>query len=591
MILEPATRHPPGLRLGSLGLLRVVLLSLTVFAACRGVSAEVDGRRRLDSSSSIFRRLKKPSRIRRLNSSSSSVELPVDATPKTAAPDEGYLDPNKDHGPTTRIILSTGAGTGTQPPASWLNPLRAAIVRRNNKKKKSSNRITIDFGSQSTSGTTLSYKSSSKNAIGYNNHDVAADITPRQIDDPDEGIKRITYQYDDDRRQMKKYNRFRRYKGSASVSASATDAGTAAATTGALLGDGGEIVVSLDSGGVKKLLTALPSAVSHVVGGLVTTLRVVVLLIVGRRLINGFVYFIKDIVLNLPADYLTGYYLRKTFTRLERAYLRYYELPSALRALARLASQICIQFVFAEVVGWVYGMSEPPCRAEGKGLSLVCGTLWMAIVVVAGRACSKAVAVWGGPLRLEVASHPKNRKVFTRPSHFIEWVTNMDELKSILSHDTVKAFDPNPLIFPATWIPLKILLTFAVAKALSSEPSSSSNADQVPKLMKQYLVQLALGDEWHRVFLVEKRVGLGLLAISLYFLGLVNLFANATAASGVAASLMIPSLVAVIVSGWMNVVIFVTRLNLNKKEAADKALEKRKRAAIGTFRLGDSYYN
>ena len=67
--------------------------------------------------------------------------------------------------------------------------------------------------------------------------------------------------------------------------------------------------------------------------------------------------------------------------------------------------------------------------------------------------------------------------------------------------------------------------------------------------------------------------------------------ANGTAVSGVAASLMIPTLVAVVVSGWMNVVIFITRLNLNKKEAAVKALEKRKGAAIGTFRLGDPYYN
>jgi len=38
-------------------------------------------------------------------------------------------------------------------------------------------------------------------------------------------------------------------------------------------------------------------------------------------------------------------------------------------------------------------------------------------------------------------------------------------------------------------------------------------------LMKQYLIQLALGDEWQRVFLGEKRVGLGILVVLSYFIG------------------------------------------------------------------------
>ena len=37
--------------------------------------------------------------------------------------------------------------------------------------------------------------------------------------------------------------------------------------------------------------------------------------------------------------------------------------------------------------------------------------------------------------------------------------------------------------------------------------------------MKQYLVQLALGDEWHRVFLGERRVGLGIIVVISYFFG------------------------------------------------------------------------
>ena len=319
------------------------------------------------------------------------------------------------------------------------------------------------------------------------------------------------------------------------------------------------------------------------------------LLFLGRRTLNLLAFFVRDIVLNLPVDYLTGLYLRKTFTRLERAYLRYYELPSALRAMARTSSHVCVLFALSKLVGWLYEMGGPPCREGGKGLSPVCGILWIGVVVTAGRACSSAMEAWGGPLRLEEATHPKNRRVFTRPSHIVEWITDLDEWKSIMSQPESRAFDPNPLIFPATWVPFKLLLFFAVVMSLSADPETyrwcSRKIDQVPRIMNRYLLQLALGDEWHKVFLVEKRVGLGFAVAAVYIVALIRLVVGGAAVNGFAAGLMIPSLVAAVASGWMNLVIFWARLDLNKEEAKRDALEKRKRAAIGTFRVGDSYYN
>ena len=357
----------------------------------------------------------------------------------------------------------------------------------------------------------------------------------------------------------------------------------------------GKVTVNLDVTGLQRLLLSVPALIGGTVGTMFATLRIVALLIAGRRMLNVLAFIFKDIILNFPIDYLTGYYLRKTFTRLERAYLRYYELPSALRAIARTGSQMCILFLVASIIGWVYAMGDPPCREEGQGLSMICSVLWITAVVAAGRACASGIAAWGGPLRVEVATHPKNKKVFTRPSHFVEWITNVDEVKNLLSHDSIKAFDPNPLIFPATWVPFKILLIFAVAKGLEIGPSTcswcSTESPNLPRLMKLYLFQAALGEEWHRVLLVEKRVGLGIVAVSAYFVALANLVFVTTKISGFAASLMIPSLAAVIISGWMNVVIYITRQDLDKKEAAAKALERRKRAALGTFQLGDSYYN
>ena len=362
-----------------------------------------------------------------------------------------------------------------------------------------------------------------------------------------------------------------------------------------LSGDGGELTVDLDVNGLQRLLSTLLALIGGTIGATFATFRIVAMLIVGRRLLNAIAFVFKDIILNLPIDYLTGYYLRKTFTRLERAYLRYYELPSALRAIARTGSQICILFLVASIIGWVYAMGDPPCREEGKGLSMICSVLWITAVVAAGRACASAVAVWGGPLRVEVATHPKNKQVFTRPSHFVEWISNVDEVKNLLSHDGVKAFDPNPLIFPATWVPIKVLLIFAVAKSLEAGPSDcswcSTDSPTLPRLMKSYLVQAALGEEWQRVLLIEKRVGLGIAAVSAYVVALANLVLMTTKVSGFAASFMIPSLAAAIISGWMNVVIHITRKDLDKQEAAAKALERRKRASLGTFKLGDSYYN
>ena len=53
-------------------------------------------------------------------------------------------------------------------------------------------------------------------------------------------------------------------------------------------------------------------------------------LLITRRILNS--------TSNAVVDYFRGRYLRTTFTRLERAYLRYYEFPAATRAVFRVAS-------------------------------------------------------------------------------------------------------------------------------------------------------------------------------------------------------------------------------------------------------------
>jgi tryptophan-rich sensory protein len=123
--------------------------------------------------------------------------------------------------------------------------------------------------------------------------------------------------------------------------------------------------------------------------------------------------------------------------------------------------------------------------------------------------------------------------------HPIQWIRGLDEWKHFSSLINLRkngnqsesrrrrwrAFNPDPLLFPATWMPLRWLQIYVIARAFATDPgqyrwcSAEKQTVIVHRLMNVYLVQLALGDEWSRVFLGEYRVGLGILVVSFYFLG------------------------------------------------------------------------
>jgi tryptophan-rich sensory protein len=120
--------------------------------------------------------------------------------------------------------------------------------------------------------------------------------------------------------------------------------------------------------------------------------------------------------------------------------------------------------------------------------------------------------------------------------HPIQWIRGLDEWKHFTSLRDGKsrregkkrkwrAFNPDPLLFPATWMPLRWLQIYAISKAFATDPdqyrwcSPEKQSLIVHRLMNIYLIQLALGDEWSRVFLGEYRVGLGIVAVSCYFIG------------------------------------------------------------------------
>ena len=356
---------------------------------------------------------------------------------------------------------------------------------------------------------------------------------------------------------------------------------------------------------------------------------------------------------NAIVDYFRGRIFRQTFTRMERAYLRYYEFPAVIRAGARLGSQLGILLGLSVVVRWwmfmilrgdvvgplVLGMSGLddhvrediigmmgtsgssrggggrndfldgilgnvwnvglPCFQRGRGMAWLCGLIWIGAVVGAGHACTVALSVWGGPLRLQAAQiqAEKPKQILLRVVHHpIRWVRNLEEWKHLPSWQSSggrregvrrrrggggggsRVVDLDPLLFPATWLPLRWIQIFAVAKAFSTDPqnyrwcSPENDRIVIPKLMKQYLVQLALGDEWQRVFLGEKRAGLGIVVVLSYFIALLWMVVTAFTLDGGAAAMLIPSVFAAIISGGINFMVFWKRLGTRNRKKALEAI-------------------
>jgi tryptophan-rich sensory protein len=130
------------------------------------------------------------------------------------------------------------------------------------------------------------------------------------------------------------------------------------------------------------------------------------------------------------------------------------------------------------------------------------------------------------------------------------------------------SFDPNPVLFPATWPPLKLLQMLAVAEALSSSRLATKYAKGNWKstLVKEFLVQTALADEWHRVFLTEHRVVLGTVAVMFYLVSSLWLVLySMTRMDAVGAVLMVPQLLGVVISAWMTGIICMDRHYLDEE--------------------------
>jgi tryptophan-rich sensory protein len=195
------------------------------------------------------------------------------------------------------------------------------------------------------------------------------------------------------------------------------------------------------------------------------------------------------------------------------------------------------------------------------------------------------VAAWGGPLKLQREEAPlpmvRPTRVFTRPWHVLQWMRDPDEWINMMSRPKsfsnyrhnrrlTEPFLPNRHLFPATWSSIRIIQSLAIARAMFAAAKATTSEDDNRVLrqvvMRQFLVQQCLSDEWHRVLLVERRVALAGCIHLFYFAATIFLVIILATMDGLATFLMLPSTLAVVVSGWINLYIFWNRMEDRRRD-------------------------
>jgi hypothetical protein len=306
-------------------------------------------------------------------------------------------------------------------------------------------------------------------------------------------------------------------------------------------------------------------------------------------------------------DWYTGYYIRTTLQKMEQQYTRQYQVPACLRSVGRLLTQWIMLSVLGVVMEWMVGLSHAPCAVARHGLDGIggagchwwCGMLWIVAVIGPGHLFGVAVAIWVRGLRIQVAPdddyqhRPSGRRLVTRPGALVRWMLDPGQwFREIIARDrttesALKPFDPGEhwLMFPATWRSLRVLQMVAVAKEMYGSDSI------LRALMRNVIWQQALGDEWYRVLMIERRVAWSIFLMVGYTLSTLGLFWNmvqkpAHSVSTLSLLFTLPSIMAVFISGWMNVLVYFDRrqhvppFGKDDKDPVQEAIHQYKRVTV-----------
>lgn len=348
--------------------------------------------------------------------------------------------------------------------------------------------------------------------------------------------------------------------------------------------------LSLDLGSLLRLVDLSLAAGYTFASAIVGTLRLLAPLVVARRCLA----FLGEQAM----DWYRGRYLRTTYRRMEHEYWRYFQVPATLRSIGRLITQTLMMWMIGRIMEWMLDLGDSPClilSIDGisephlgelsetiGGCQFWCAALWLFAVMGVTHAGSAAMSVMG-PLKLETCEYQavlqrrrqrrRGRWIWRgrRPQllrsavlkpwqAILEWMQDPDRwLREIVARSMVAAsvreltpFHPDPLLFPATWHPIRTMQLFGVSQEMS-------NPRILQPLMRNILFQQACSDEWFRALMYERRVALGIFLMAVYFLSTIRVFWLAATSNLMSTLFMVPHLVAVIVSGWMNIYIYFDR--------------------------------
>jgi hypothetical protein len=274
--------------------------------------------------------------------------------------------------------------------------------------------------------------------------------------------------------------------------------------------------ISLDMQAAQSLIHwmgILSLQMSRIVG---STLCWLAPLVVSRRILNT----IGDVGM----DWYTGRYLRTTYQRISINYWQFYQGPAALRSASRWALHLLLLMTLGKVMEWMVGLHHPPCSSEHRftttssgnislpGCQWWCGALWMLGVIGTGHAGSVALGLWGGPFQIQPPRHPNHphpnqsiRANLIRFSQILydpdQWIRNMRQQRREADIVTLP-LPAGALVFPSMWEPLWVLQATLILHSMSS------CRRRMATLMRQVLIQQAFAEEWNKVLVQEKRLGL-----------------------------------------------------------------------------------
>jgi tryptophan-rich sensory protein len=363
-----------------------------------------------------------------------------------------------------------------------------------------------------------------------------------------------------------------------------------------------QLALSIDPFSFAVLIRNLIFTTGGIFAAFTGTLKLLAPMILAKRILTtlGYIFY----------DHYNGRYIRTQYTRRMR-HLQEYEVIASSRALGRCLVQTLAMGSVGKFVLFAMNWAAP-CLLQPTWLcDWWYGVVWMSFVYMAGLgfgfligrtspvsptlganttvSSSNPLSIRPTQFTSTTSTRQKRRdsklsplskfaqipwKLLQKMKDPEEWINNMFRIASYKNNYPIQVSPQrakvklDTLLFPSTWMPLRIWTCLIIIRAVrrtldassysgmeSSAPPFLVNRDQI-RIMRSFILQETLHCEWYRIFVKERRVALGAVVSFVALLSLLGIIHTVAVVDGVAAVALIPTLIASLVSGWMNVVLY-----------------------------------